>query len=740
MEALLERIKNTKKSLRKQEILNESNNQNQQLDVEKQKDKYIKMTKSPYQFFLGSSYLFYNDISKLSSPYQTACLIHGNLNINSFRVFKDEKGNAIFDVNYFHEGFKGSYFYDLLRMAVSILLYGDSLKLSKKEKKETISQFLKGYYKQLKKFQKGKADCSIVFTKKNTDGPVKKYLKKLEKNEEGILDDITSFNEENKRIFILSESLIEITGEERESILSAIEQYLSSINEEQLKIKDIVRKVEHDDIGSFGLDRFYVLVEDVDSEEFVLEVNEVCAPVPAYYLPINEWKQYEHEGERVVTIEKKVRKLDDPYLSYFTIDEKQYYVQKLRAFKKVEVSKVKKLQKAVKIMGKVTAKIHCSEDEKISTDILNEIADFDEFYKVIISLAIPYKKRVYKDYKIFSKWIDDEYFEHDEIQSDENTIVLAQDISMLYADESNNEQLTEEVETNEQTQKETEDSLNEESLAPETEEQSEELASIQVEEVEEQFNIEVISSEEETVEPNATSSSLNLEVAEAEIEPNSVTSTSDEEKAEDSNVVSTSSDIESMEVELEEPNVEEAEQTNDTSVSENESEETEVTEVVEQSITEMIPLEEKEAKEEPPKIDTATVEQNKESENLTQVVNETPKEENVHETEQQTTSDSEVETTEAEMEVEEVKQEEQANVEISATIVEKNETTKSENEEKVELNPNENHSKNTNGEKQQNKQNYQTKNRNTSPRSKGNRRTENKSRINQNSNKQPESE
>lgn len=744
MEELLERIKNTKKSLRKQEILHEFNNHNQHFDVEKQKEKFIKMTKSPYQFFLGSSYLFYNDISKISVPYQTVCWIHGNLNVNSFRIFKDEEGNAVFDVNHFHDGFKGSYFYDLLRMSVSILLYGDSLNLSKKEQKETIYQFLKGYYKQLKNFKKRKVDSSIVFTKKNTDGPVKKYLKRFEKSEEEILNKVTVINENNERVFILSDSLIELEEAEKETIFTALEQYFSSVEGEQLKVKDIVRKVNHDDIPSFGLDSYYILIEQEDNEEFVLVANEVCAPVPAYYLPINEWKQYEHEGERVVTIEKTVRNLEDPYLGYVTINEKHFYIQKLKYLKDLEISKAKKVQKVAKIMGKVTAKIHCSEDEKISGDILNEMVDLDEFYKQIMLIALPYKKRVYKDYKIYNKWIDDEYFDNDEgSHSDENTVVPTQ-----YPDEVNVEQLTEEVEiVDEQIQENNAKPLNKESLESERKEQLENVEVVPVVEINEPINIESTSSEEKnaegTLDSALVSSSLNEEVGEVKQESNSEVATSDEEiveEAENSNIVSISSELENVEVELEEPKVEEEQENEATDILEiddSQSEVTDVTEEVEQTTIERITLEEKdEVTEEPVQevsqnIDHVAVEQNDESEISTRVENETVQEESVHDTVQQTTVDSENETTDAEIESEEEKTaQQQANVEISASIVEENEATEIEKEENVKVNPEGNHSKN---ETQQNKQNYQMKNRNSSPRSKGNRRPENKPRANQNS-------
>ena len=442
-EIMLERVKHTRSMLRKQlveTILNEFDGECMNLDHDQRKEKYKTMMDNPFRFFRGSAYLFYFDMTKIPFSFHTPedkpTWIQGDLHMENFGAFQNEKGEIVYDVNDFDEGYVGSYLYDVLRMSVSIALYGEAQGLSLKEQKDRIRNFLQVYYDQLKRFKKKKDDpFTFFYTRKNTKGPVHKTLKKLEKRQiDHLLQDITTINEENKRVFAWSDEIQPVSDKERETIHAFWDTYIQSIDKEDQQdrsfygIKDIARK-HGSGTASIGLDRFYILVEGgKDSngvDDLVLEVKEVRVPIPAYFLPYKDkfWGKYEHQGERVVATQNAMHHQEDPYLGYLTIDDRHYYVRERSPYKKKINAKllqtVDGLDETLEIMGRITAKIHARADVDFEADlfshhseveILKAIGDnFDIFSTQIIFTSMVYKEQVNQDYELFCRWVPEEF-------------------------------------------------------------------------------------------------------------------------------------------------------------------------------------------------------------------------------------------------------------------------------------------------------------------------------------------
>ena len=146
---VLDRVKNTRTMLRThiiETILNEFDEQCMNLNEDNRKEKYTKMMESPFRFFRGSAYLFYYDMTKIPFSFHTPAdkptWIQGDLHMENFGAFQNEKGEIVYDVNDFDEGYIGSYLYDILRMSVSIALFCDAQSLSENEQKKRIVHYL----------------------------------------------------------------------------------------------------------------------------------------------------------------------------------------------------------------------------------------------------------------------------------------------------------------------------------------------------------------------------------------------------------------------------------------------------------------------------------------------------------------------------------------------------------------------------------------------------------------------
>ncbi|WP_199614389.1 DUF2252 domain-containing protein [Paenibacillus alkalitolerans] len=397
--------------------------------------KYAKMAENPFRFFRGSAYLFYFDVSHLPFPYHTPrekpTWIQGDLHFENFGAFQARDGRIVYDINDFDEGYMGSYLYDLLRMSVSIALVCETPEFDGKQTEESIRSYLKAYYKQIRRFSSRKDDpTSLSFTEENTSGPIRKLLRKVNKKRKtDFLDGITEQTRHARR-FSPSSEIVPLESDESGRLQEVWPDYLYSLDEESKReeafyaIKDIA--VKHSSgTASIGLDRYYVLIEGhrdpEGADDIVLEAKEVRAPVPAYFLPDRElfWSRYAHHGERVTATQRAMHHEADPFLGFFTLDDRCFYVRERSPYKKrVKASRILTLEDmcgTVNQMGRITAKIHARADNELQNGIIDyhaedEIAsamggDPDKFADTISLWAMGYAAQVHQDYELFAEWV-----------------------------------------------------------------------------------------------------------------------------------------------------------------------------------------------------------------------------------------------------------------------------------------------------------------------------------------------
>lgn len=404
------------------------------LDAGKRAEKYRKMSLSPFSFFRGSAYLFYFDVTRQYFPYHTSperpTWIQGDLHFENFGAFTDETGSIVYDVNDFDEGYVGSYLYDVLRMSVSIALVGRQLGYSAAEQHAFIQGYLRTYAKQIRRFASGREDAgTFVVDETTAKGPVKKLLRKLKKRKQGhFLEKVTSQMQQD-RVFLENSELAVPSEEEQARLEEAWGSYIETVAEhgkdsEHYRIKDIA--VKHGSgTASIGLDRYYVLTEGGAEEngldDFVLEAKEVRVPVPAYFLPYSAsfWHTFSHQGKRVTATQQAMHHKADPYLGFFTMEDRHFYVRERSPYKKrlklEQIATADEMENVLSQMAQLTAKMHARADADVDSGILpyhseREIAkaigsDRDAFARHLASFAVAYANQVETDYTYFTEWV-----------------------------------------------------------------------------------------------------------------------------------------------------------------------------------------------------------------------------------------------------------------------------------------------------------------------------------------------
>ncbi|WP_438445845.1 DUF2252 domain-containing protein [Gorillibacterium sp. sgz5001074] len=437
-ESMIERVKHTQVRLRQQSlaaVFDEFDAGIMKLDPDSRRLKYAKMASHPFSFYRGSAYLFYLDVTREWFPYHTPAdrptWIQGDLHFENFGAFRSERGEIVYDVNDFDEGYLGSYLYDLLRMAVSIDLVCKIKGLDPEDRQQAIETYLDSYYHQIRRFSKGKEDPrSLVFDESRTHGPVRRLIRKLQKRSgHKFLETITDA-EGNKRSFVWSEELQPAGQEDKGLLLGAWHDYVASLEEEDrqapeyYRVKDIALK-HGSGTASIGLDRYYILIEGGRAAEGiddpVLEAKEVRVPVPAYFMPYNEsfWEHFLHQGKRVVSTQRAMHHEADPFLGYLTVGDRHFYVRERSPYKKKlkleNVEDREELSDVLEVMGRITAKMHARADADVEKGILPYHSEKEiekamgdscgDFCRTLSDWALSYSHQVEEDYRLFKDWV-----------------------------------------------------------------------------------------------------------------------------------------------------------------------------------------------------------------------------------------------------------------------------------------------------------------------------------------------
>lgn len=399
------------------------------LDEAARQTKYQKMSASPFLFFRGSSHLFYYDVTRIplgfDTPPETPTWIQGDLHFENFGVHGNAKGEIIYDVNDFDEGYLGSYLYDLIRMAVSVQLFAEEAGY---DAKPAIAAYIQHYLDDLRQYAKGKNPGKVCFTTDNTKGPIRKLIKKAEKKKAELLGERTTVVDGQRRFADLPD-MKRLDSSAYTAIEAVWPEYIASIDAEDRQedgfyaIKDIVYKLDSG-TASIGLERYYILVEGTggEHEDLILEMKQAQSSVPSLFVPayLQEVEKV-HQGRRIVTSQKAMQAHEDPYLGYVTMQGKEYYVRERSPYKKkLKAKHIKSqddLENVLSIQGQITAKIHARADMDagIDVDILHHHADVviiesigvsdAEFTRQIQRWSSAYAARTTLDFKVFLSWL-----------------------------------------------------------------------------------------------------------------------------------------------------------------------------------------------------------------------------------------------------------------------------------------------------------------------------------------------
>ncbi|WP_030484302.1 DUF2252 domain-containing protein [Nocardioides aequoreus] len=375
--------------------------------------KFRKMAADPHAFYRGSACLFYADQTALEDEWvderSGAIWIHGDLHVENFGTYLSSDGRLVFDVNDFDEAYLGHFTWDLRRFAASLALVGWQKALPAADVERLVRRFLRAYLAQVDSYASTGDDEDFGLHLDNTEGPVLDALVAARGvRRVDLLDRITTVERDGARRFSDHPSVRRLPREERREVERAFGRYLETIPESKrfdrelfYGLHDVVGKSGFG-IGSAGLPAYNLLVEghsQARDNDVVLSMKQANVPAVSRYVDHEAVDRYfEHEGHRTVVSQRALQVHTDPLLGHTGVRGVGYVVAEVSPYEVDldwdDLTEPSQMAQVVDLLGRATAKVHCSSDEDSDQDLV----DFQVEEAVVASLKG--RRRAFADHLV----------------------------------------------------------------------------------------------------------------------------------------------------------------------------------------------------------------------------------------------------------------------------------------------------------------------------------------------------
>ncbi len=415
--------KENKKQIK--EALNLIDEWNKHLDKNIREEKFKKMAQSPYYFYRGTNFLFWNYFAKHESlkffgNENTQTWIQADLHAYNYGIYDKEDGELVYGLNDFDESCIGDYRFDLWRMAASMVLIAQENGFSDKETIRTfIDAFNNGYLSVIDNYRLNGTEILYYINKENAFGKLDEVMEQTEKKEsrKEMLKKWTN-HKNGKMLFDVSyRKLAEISSEKKAEVVAAMKDYLATINKRlfapnYFKVIDVAKRISSG-TGSYGTPRYYILIEGSgkEYEQRILDAKFQFKPC-AYKFLDDQYrteydKRFRNEGQRHKEAYLALSAKNDPHLGWITLSEGVFSVRERSPYKSYFPTELlnteKRFKKLAMQWGSILANAHIKANPEFALDDVLKISskmktDFSErVYTTAIEFA-EYNNLIYKNF------------------------------------------------------------------------------------------------------------------------------------------------------------------------------------------------------------------------------------------------------------------------------------------------------------------------------------------------------
>ncbi len=334
-----------------QEAIDLINQRNKHLDKNIRNEKFKKMAQTPYYFYRGTNFLFWDYIVKNKlieqlNNKETQTWIQADLHAYNYGIYDNEKGELVYGLNDFDESCLGDFRFDLWRMAASMILiayengFTDKLII-----RSFTDAFVNGYLSVIDNYRLNGNEILYHVTKENAFGKLDEVLEQTEKKEsrKEMLKKWTKHENENLQFDLSYTKLAGISEEKKEEIKKAMIEYQNTLNKHNFpdnyfEVIDVAQRISSG-TGSYGTPRYYILIQGTGGkhEQRILDAKFQYKPC-AYDFLGKKYQQvhdirFVNEGQRHKEAYLALSAKNDPHLGWIKLSEGVFSMRERSPFK-----------------------------------------------------------------------------------------------------------------------------------------------------------------------------------------------------------------------------------------------------------------------------------------------------------------------------------------------------------------------------------------------------------------------
>ena len=360
--------------------------------------KYRAMSKNAFSFFRGTCHIYYEDLSGQNIPSSPLAWISGDLHIENFGSYKGDNNLVYFDLNDFDESSLAPVTFEISRMITGIFVAFKSLGFKSKKAFDMAQLFLKTYSTVL---AGGKA---ISIEKRTATGIVQDFLAAAKKRRiKDVIKKQAIIKKNRIALSLKKECHLKLGKELKKELRDHIIDWFAGRCDGPCDyvVKGIGFRVAG--TGSLGVKRYLFLLKSTKKGHKYLFIDMKQAR-PSSLSNYNKVSQptWATEGERVVTIQRRVQDVSASLLSHTVFKGVSYVVQELQPMEdgidfNLLKGKWKDIYQVIEDMAILTASGQLRSGGIEGSSIIDDLKKFgksDNWQKDLLEYSFSYSKQV----------------------------------------------------------------------------------------------------------------------------------------------------------------------------------------------------------------------------------------------------------------------------------------------------------------------------------------------------------
>jgi uncharacterized protein (DUF2252 family) len=312
-----------------------------------------RMLADPFAFYRGTAALQAADLAHEATTGADVVLC-GDAHISNFGIYASPQRTLVFDLNDFDEAALGPWEWDVKRLVTSVVIAGRSKELGERTVREVALRSARAYRESLRAslsldpVSRYYLRAEVVRGQSRFGAKTQKVIDRVIKDSqkrtsERVFSRITEVAADGSvRIVEEPPTLTHVEPEIEERLTELLAQYRETVSPDiglllsQYTATDVARRVVG--VGSVGTRCFIIMLTGPAGEPLVLQVKEATESVLHQYGGLERRVapgtdaaiMAAHDGYRVVTGQRIIQAVSDPFLGYLSVAGRGFYVRQFR--------------------------------------------------------------------------------------------------------------------------------------------------------------------------------------------------------------------------------------------------------------------------------------------------------------------------------------------------------------------------------------------------------------------------